>query len=246
MIDWLRRDSHSSVEGAPEVALGERRLPIVIVRHPRAKRMVLRLAPEGDAVRVTLPRWGRTAEALEFARSRSEWLTRQLDSLPRHTPPVPGGTLSYRGGALMVSWSPDASRGPCMSEGTIAIGGPAQHLPGRLERWLRAEALRLMTADLAHYCAAAGVAAIPELRLSRARRRWGSCASDGTVRINWRLVMAPDAVRRSVVAHEVAHLLHFDHGPAFKAALGRIFEHDLPAADSWLKAHGRTLYAPFG
>ena len=39
-------------------------------------------------------------------------------------------------------------------------------------------------------------------------------------RINWRLVMAPDPVRRSVVAHEVAHLVHFDHSPAFHALLG--------------------------
>ena len=241
MIDWLRRDSRD----APEIALGEHRLPIVIVRHPRARRMVLRLAPEGDAVRVTLPRWGRAAEAVEFARSRTLWLTRQLDALPRAAPPSAGGALPYRGGELAIVWSPGASRHPHVSVGAITIGGPEQHLAPRLERWLRAEALRLMTADLAHYCAAAGVAA-PGLRLSRARRRWGSCASDGTVRINGRLIMAPDAVRRSVVAHEVAHLLHFDHGPAFKGALARIYDDDLPAADRWLKAHGRTLYAAFG
>ena len=58
--------------------------------------------------------------------------------------------------------------------------------------------------------------------------------------------MAPDEVRRSVVAHEVAHLAHFDHSPAFHAELGRLFEGDLAAADRWLKDHGRTLYAPFG
>lgn len=256
MIDWLRRDSRGKHEIAqpeivrpeiarPEVALGERRLPIVVVRHPRARRMVLRLSPEGDAVRVTLPRWGRTAEAVEFARSRSEWLTGQLDALPVAAPPTPGGTLSYRGDAFAIAWSPDAPRHPRPGEGTIAIGGPERHVAGRLKRWLEAEALRLMSADLTHFCAAAGVPS-PALRLSRARRRWGSCASDGTVRINWRLVMAPDAVRRSVVAHEVAHLLHFDHGPAFKAALARIFDGDLSAADRWLKERGRTLYAPFG
>lgn len=241
MIDWLRRDSHD----APEVELDGRRLPIVIVRHPRARRMVLRLAPEGDAVRVTLPRWGRTAEAVEFARSRADWLAAQLARLPRAAPPEAGGTLAYRGETLAIAWSPDAPRRAALAGNAVAIGGPQQHLAPRLQRWLEAEALRLMTADLAEYCAAAAVPA-PALRLSRARRRWGSCASDGTVRINWRLIMAPDAVRRSVVAHEVAHLLHFDHGPAFKAALARIYDGDLSAADRWLAAQGRTLYAPFG
>lgn len=241
MIDWLRRDARA----APEIMLGERRLPILVVRHPRARRMVLRLAPEGDAVRVTLPRWGRTAEAVAFAHARRDWLAAQLDALPRAAPPEAGGTLAYRGAELAIAWSPEASRRPALSDGTIAIGGPEKHLSLRLRRWLEGEALRLMEADLAQFSAAAGVP-VPALRLSRAKRRWGSCASDGTVRINWRLIMAPDAVRRSVVAHEVAHLLHFDHGPAFKAALARIYDGDLPAADRWLKGRGRTLYAPFG
>ena len=58
--------------------------------------------------------------------------------------------------------------------------------------------------------------------------------------------MAPDFVRRSVVAHEVAHLLQFDHSPRFHAALAALYEGDLAAADRWLKQHGRGLYAPFG
>jgi predicted metal-dependent hydrolase len=101
-----------------------------------------------------------------------------------------------------------------------------------------------MEADLLHYCTAAEVAA-PRLRLSRARRRWGSCSSDGTVRINWRLVQAPDHVRRSVVAHEVAHLVHFDHSREFYALFARIFDGDATAADKWLKTQGRSLYAQF-
>ena len=41
--------------------------------------------------------------------------------------------------------------------------------------------------------------------MSRAQRRWGSCSDRKAIRINWRLVQAPDFVRRSVVAHEVGH-----------------------------------------
>jgi predicted metal-dependent hydrolase len=69
---------------------------------------------------------------------------------------------------------------------------------------------------------------------------------DGAIRINWRLIMAPDFVRRSVVAHEVAHLLHFDHSPAFHDCLAGLFEGDVAAANAWLKRDGRGLYQPFG
>ena len=64
--------------------------------------------------------------------------------------------------------------------------------------------------------------------------------------MNWRLIMAPDAVRRSVVAHEVAHLIHFDHSPAFRALLAELFEGDIEDANRWLKADGRRLYSYFG
>jgi predicted metal-dependent hydrolase len=125
-------------------------------------------------------------------------------------------------------------------------------VPARVQRWLEAEALRLGRQDLDHYCAAAGQR-VPDLRLSRALRRWGSCsgpsAGKGTerrIRLNWRLIQAPDPVRRSVVAHEVAHLVHFDHSPAFHRLLQDLFEGDLEACDDWLRREGRGLYAPFG
>ena len=127
----------------------------------------------------------------------------------------------------------------------VRVGGPQGTVPARLKRWLEAEALSLLADDLAHYCARADVA-VPQLGLSRATRRWGSCSGKGVIRINWRLVMAPDHVRRSVVAHEVAHLVHFNHSPAFHALLDDLFEGEVDAANHWLKRHGRSLYAHFG
>jgi predicted metal-dependent hydrolase len=132
-----------------------------------------------------------------------------------------------------------------LADDAIRLGGPTETLPARLRRWLEGEARVLLAADLADYCARAGVAA-PRLALSNARRRWGSCGPDGAIRINWRLVMAPDRVRRSVVAHEVAHLVHFDHSPRFHACLAALFEGDVAEANRWLRREGRGLYAPFG
>lgn len=240
MIDWLRPDHQS-----PSVTLGGTCVPIVLRRNARTRRMILRLAPDGSEVRVTLPTWGRTADALNFAQSRREWLESQLARIPVATPPAPGGTVLYRGQSLAILWSPDQPRTPHRTDAGISVGGPKASLPGRLRRWLEHEALTLMTADLAFYCERAGLQP-PPIRLSRAQRRWGSCAGDGTIRLNWRLVQAPDAIRRSVVAHEVAHLVHFDHSPAFHALLEQLFEDDLDAANTWLKRDGRSLYTAFG
>ena len=110
---------------------------------------------------------------------------------------------------------------------------------------MQGEARALFSADLADYAPLAGVI-VPPLALSNAQRRWGSCSTSGVVRLNWRLVMAPDHVRRSVVAHEVAHLVHFDHSPRFHAFLAEMFEGEIDAANRWLVRHGRSLYAPLG
>jgi predicted metal-dependent hydrolase len=245
MIDWLRRRS----DDEPRVTVSGRELPLLIRRHPRATRLTMRLAPDGSEVRITLPRWGRTLDALVFVRSRTEWLESQLAAVPAAAPPAPGTTFAYRGERLEVEWDPRLPRKPALGPASVRLGGPEDTVAGRIRRWLDGEALRLLGEDLAHYCALAG-RPVPELRLSRAQRRWGSCSGPrkgGTcIRINWRLVQAPDLVRRSVVAHEVAHLVHFDHSPAFRALLAELFESDLEAADAWLRREGRSLYAAFG
>jgi predicted metal-dependent hydrolase len=241
MIDWLKRSPREE----PAITVGEQRLPIVIRRLAHARRMTLRLAPDGSEVRISMPRWGGTAEALSFAQSRAGWLAQQYAALPAAEPPRPGGRIAYRGLWLTIAHAARARRTPLVEAGAVHTGGAPESLPGRLRRWLEREARRLLAEDLAHYCALAGQA-VPKLALSNARRRWGSCAANGAIRINWRLVMAPDHVRRSVVAHEVAHLVHFDHSPRFHALLDEIFEGDIAAANAWLKREGPGLYRPFG
>ncbi|MET0587870.1 MAG: metal-dependent hydrolase, partial [Novosphingobium sp.] len=68
--DFLRRGARD----APSIQLGNQTLPVVIRRLPQAKRMTLRLSPDGNEVRISMPCWGRTADALAFAQSRRDWL----------------------------------------------------------------------------------------------------------------------------------------------------------------------------
>lgn len=240
--DWLlpgRPTNHLSI------TVGDQALPLVIRRLPHARRLTLRLAPDGSEVRVSAPRAARSAEVVAFAHAHANWLAGQLARVPRRLTIGPDGAVPFRGEPIKLVHEPSARRRPELADGALRMGGTAESLGPRLRRWLESEARHLMAEDLAEYCASAEVP-IPPLSLSNARRRWGSCSARGTIRLNWRLVMAPDNVRRSVVAHEVAHLVHFDHGPQFHALLGQLFKGDLAAANRWLKREGQSLYAPFG
>ena len=53
------------------------------------------------------------------------------------------------------------------------------------------------------------------------RKRWASCAPDGTLRFNWRTVMAPPALVDYVVAHELAHLRVRGHGAEYWAVVAQ-------------------------
>lgn len=60
------------------------------------------------------------------------------------------------------------------------------------------------------------------LHLTSARCRWGSCNSEGELRLNWRLMYYPDKVIEYVVAHEMAHLIQMNHSPAFWAEVASL------------------------
>ena len=240
MIDWLRREHMS-----PEIELGDRTLPIVLRRHHLAKRLTLRVAPDGTEVRITLPKWARSNEAIAFAHAKRDWLAEQLLRIPLRQLPEPGRSVHYRGAPFTIEWDEVAARQPRLEADRIRIGGPIEALERRLRLWFEREALAAFETDVTHYCDIAELTPVP-VALSRAQKRWGSCSDRKRIRINWRLIQAPDFVRRSVVAHEVAHLVHFDHSPAFHAMLEDIYEHDIAAADRWLRENGRSLYASFG
>lgn len=241
MLDWLRR----SPAELPQVIVGGRALPVIVKRMERARKLAMRLAPDGSEVRITMPRWTRTADALAFAQERTDWLELQLARLPAPVKIADGISVPYCGTPLMLRHLAGAARRVRIEDGALILGGPAESLGPRLRRWFEGEARRLMADDLVFYCSRSQQPA-PRLMLSSAQRRWGSCAAGGTIRINWRLVMAPDFVRRSVVAHEVAHLVHFDHSPRFHGLLNEIYDGDMAAANRWLKRNGRSLYQPFG
>lgn len=240
MIGWLKQTGQP-----PELELADRTVPIALKRHPTARRLTMRLAPDGSEVRITIPRWAEAREAIAFAHARKDWLAEQLARVPERSAPQPGGTVQYRGRTLGIDWQANAPRSPAIIGDTLRLGGPQARIAARLQSWLAREALALCTQDMRDYCAAAGLGEVP-VSLSSAQKRWGSCSDKARIRINWRLVQAPDFVRRSVVAHEVAHLVHFDHSRAFHALLAHIYEGEIAAADRWLKDHGRRLYAAFG
>ena len=224
----------------PEVDIEGETVPVRIRRNARARRISMRADAVAREIRITMPSYTPTHIALDFVAKKREWIAARLQSAPDAVRIAPGCEIAVEGEAHLIEWREDWPRTIRCGEGMLRLGGPQASVESRILRWLKAEARRVYTTEISHYCEKAGEAT-PRLSLGDPRSRWGSCSSRGTISLSWRLIMAPTHVRRSVIAHEVAHMRHMDHSRAFYRWLDDLYEGDRKAADRWLKMHGTGL-----
>lgn len=216
-------------------------LPLVRRSNPRARRAQLRVDAARRQVSLTLPPGFRAGQADAFLQRHSGWLAQQLAGLPVPRPFRDGGELPFRGMPHFIRHRPGLRAGVARSEGEILVGGAAEFLPRRLGDWLRAQA-RAELSRAALDLAAAAALRPRRIAVRELHSRWGSCAANGNLSFAWRLILAPPEVLSYVAAHEVAHLRHPNHGPAFWALVRQLHPQAEPAR-RWLRQHGPTLFA---
>lgn len=93
-----------------------------------------------------------------------------------------------------------------------------------LQAWYRAHAKQQFSQRLAaweDWCSRRHLPQ-PRLRLRAMAKRWGSALKDGTICLNPELIKAPSACVDYVIAHEVCHLKHPNHGPEFWRLLDQV------------------------
>jgi len=219
-----------------------REVALVVRRSPRARRLRLAVGAGDGRVRLTLPARAALGPALAWAAGQGIWLERALAALPPPVPLGPDSQLPFEGRPVRVRWEPQAGRGVRLEGDLLITGGPAELAGARVLRWLRDEARDRLTTETLAVAGRAGVS-VGRVRVGDARTRWGSCSSSGDIAYSWRLVMAPPAVLAATVAHEVAHRLHMDHGPAFHAAVAHLFGRDPTPERVWLRTNGAALQA---
>jgi predicted metal-dependent hydrolase len=229
--------SSARSEAALEAALP---LPIEIRPMRSARRLRLRFDDSSGTLRVTCPARTSRRAALAWALDQRDWIDAQLArSLPAE-PFAPDAVIPVEGRDTRIVWAQSEPRTPRLLDDELRCGGPEAGLARRVQGFLKAHALKIMSVEVAEFAALAGVEAGP-VSVGDAGTRWGSCSSQARIRLSWRLILAPPEVRRYVVAHEVAHLKHLNHGPQFKALEARLFGPGVSQAKALLRRAGPRL-----
>jgi len=212
-------------------------IPYRVRRVARARRVRVRVDPQ-HGVEVLLPSRAPLRAAAAAVAELAPWIERQLAELAGARERLaPAGTLPYLDERLVAV--PQAGRKRAhRSGGALLIPADEGALPA-IERWYRRAARTEIALRLDAATAAAGTP-YTSLTIRNQRTRWGSCANGGALSFNWRLLLAPERVLDYVVWHEVCHLRHADHSPAFWALLETHCAGWRQAA-GWLRENGNAL-----
>lgn len=216
---------------------------VALRRRPTAKRVTLRVSGITGEIVLTLPPRSHLKAAQAFADAHAGWLAQRVARVPDRVAFVPGARVPLRGEPHLIVHA-GSGRGVTRArpdpEPMIAVWGDAAAIPGRVTRFLAAEASRDLRQAVSRYAGGLGVTTT-RITLRDTRSRWGSCSSSGALSFSWRLAMAPSFVLDYLAAHEVAHLREMNHSPRYWAIV-----HDLCAhtdeAEVWLKRHGQGLH----
>jgi len=215
-------------------------VPLVVRSVKSARVMRLRFDSGRNVLKLTCPARVSRNAALVWAADQRDWIETQLSAALPPNPFVPGASFPLEGQEVTVDWRADRARTVRLAGNLLLCGGPAEGLAKRVETFLRRRATDLLSLETAEFAGAAGV--IPKaVSVGDADTRWGSCSANGRIRYSWRLICAPPEARRYVVAHEVAHLVHLNHGAQFKALERRLFGPGLAEAQALLRRHGPRL-----
>lgn len=219
------------LSGNPPVA-------ITLRQSARARRISLRVSGLDGKVTLTIPRGVSVREALEFAREKESWLRAQLERQPDQVQVGIGGQLPLEGRLLRIESG--AGRGVREDVDRLIVPGASDRAAARLQGWLKTRARDLLAEASDKYAARLG-RGYARISLRDTRSRWGSCSARGTLMYSWRLVMAPPEVLDYVAAHEVAHLKHMDHSPAYWTQVYELLP-GYEAPRRWLRDNGADLH----
>jgi predicted metal-dependent hydrolase len=238
------------LERTGTVRYGDELIGYEVVQRPGRRTLGIEVHPDGRVLALVPANCERSVLEQKL-RLRSGWISRQLALFSRYESSavrphfVSGESHRYLGRQYRLRVAPndrDSGRDRVrLLRGELLVAGPGLLPPNRVKELLRRwylQRAREVFSDVLDACfqvwARRGFEP-PRVVVRDMRSRWGSLSPAGQMTLNSRLVQAPPRCIEYVIVHELCHLMHRHHGPAFFSLLGRVMP-DWPARKERLES----------
>ncbi len=201
-----------------------------------------------DEIRLLAPRGTPDHTLNQLLRERADWINRAIGEHQASQPPP---RTWQDGDSLRLEGSDYPLRLTAGSEDSLSFDGhrfclrlrstdtePAQRL-ALIQDWYQQQAEVRWPERLVYWSGVTGLQP-QSLKIRPYKSRWGACTRDGRISLNTLLLPAPREVLDYVIIHELCHLMHLNHSPAF---WGLVESHcpEWKLRRRWLRDHGHRL-----
>ena len=234
------------------IRFGDTTIEYQVRRSDRRKKTV-QVTVDGGGVQVAAPMDTPADDLQTLVRRRAPWiLNHAQDGLLTVAPKrfVSGETLPYLGRNVRMVFEPADVRAPEVrfDHWRFSIKVPLDLPDGRryerireaIAAWYRGRAVIRLRAGVKKWLPRFGGGDVPDVLIRDQRQRWGSCAPDGTLRFNWRVMMLEPALVDYVIVHELTHLAVRNHSDDYWKLVNRVMP-DAQERRQKLREVGRTL-----
>ena len=221
-------------------------LPIEIVRTKRRKTVSIQIVK--GLVKVIIPEQLSDARIKTLIQKRNPWIRKKLREQSKIIQPEPkeyvsGESFSYLGRnyrlKVIVGTYDEVRLKSGYLEVELLKKSSEQKIRDLLLSWYKNRALERLTEKTNRYAAIMGLTP-QSVFVKDYKARWGSCFPDGKISYNWRIIIAPHHIVDYVVVHELCHLKHPNHSPAYWRSVKRVVP-EFAIFRKWLSEHGSKL-----
>jgi len=210
-----------------------------VVESARARRLSLRIDSQKRIPVLTVPRFCSARRALAFVQRQKAWIETRLQKIPERRYFADSDKISLNGIELEIRHCPELRGGVIIEDGFLKVCGEKTFLARRVRDFIKNQAQKVLY-ELSVQKAAQIDCKVNRVVIKDTKSRWGSCSTLHNINYSWRIMLAPLIVIDYLVAHEVAHLLHPDHSPAFWQCVADLAQ-DAEQGRIWLKKNAAKL-----
>ena len=213
--------------------------PIVISRKNNIRRLSLKVCRITGKISINAPKFLSESEIYRFFYLNRNWIQKQINQCLVPKIVKEGLLVPVEGNLYEIVVKKSCSKVKFLENNQICIPKNISNIGKELQTFLL------------EYCKSVMIPIIlkksnliqkkiKKISFKDTKSRWGSCSSTGSIMLNWRLIMVPPSVYKYVIIHELAHLVHMNHGPLFWKLVQELspnYSND----KEWLKKNGGEI-----